>query len=723
MKKNKKKWSLLLVFVLVMTQVLGLTGKVAAQKYADKAYYLVDSLNLENLTRSERQLVDSCLKVYHSSKDDTSKVNAINGIVEESEDENVWPKYNQWVFSFVQEKLATHPSSLITKSLKISMAGALNNIGFLHDNQGDIPLALDYYYKSLKIQEEIGDKSGMANSYNNIGAIYKEQGDIRLALDYYHKSLKIQEEIGDKKGMAYSYNNIGLVHYNQGDITLALDYFHKSLKIREVIGDKSGMANSYNNIGGIHKDQGSLSRQQCNCEDDGGNIPLALDYFHKSLKIREEISDKKGMAGSLANIGSLVLLEGTALGMSEVLVLSAARKNGERGLTIAQEIGFPAVIKLNAALLSKVAIKEGNYKEAFEMRNLEIQMLDSITGKEAIEATVKQQARYEYEKAQAIKDIEHEKQMALSAEREEKQKILSYSAAGASVLLIAFLLFVFNRLKVTRRQKDKIDTQKQEIEKTHEQLSLHHKEIQDSIKYAKRIQEAILPSMSAMHGALKNGFVLYKPKDVVAGDFYWLENVGGQTFFAAADCTGHGVPGAMVSVVCSNALSKALLEEGITNTGKLLDRTREIVIDRLAKSGEEVKDGMDISLCALDFTKNTLQWSGANNPLWILRSGDIIEYKHDKQPIGIHDNATAFTSHDIELQKNDTLYIFTDGYHDQFGGENGKKFRTKQLREKLLAMQGINMEEQKTILNREFDTWKGDLEQVDDVCVIGVHVC
>jgi serine phosphatase RsbU (regulator of sigma subunit) len=177
-------------------------------------------------------------------------------------------------------------------------------------------------------------------------------------------------------------------------------------------------------------------------------------------------------------------------------------------------------------------------------------------------------------------------------------------------------LIVFRALQITKNQKQIIEHQKEIVEEK-------HKEIQDSINYAKRIQDAIMPSLEDMQMALKNGFILYQPKDVVAGDFFWMEKINNVVYFAAADCTGHGVPGAMVSVVCSNALTKALLEEGIRETGKLLDRTRELVIERFAKSGDEVKDGMDISLCALNVETNELQWSGANNPLWIIRNNTI----------------------------------------------------------------------------------------------------
>ena len=208
----------------------------------------------------------------------------------------------------------------------------------------------------------------------------------------------------------------------------------------------------------------------------------------------------------------------------------------------------------------------------------------------------------------------------------------------------------------------------------------------------------------------------------IASDFTNLRN--DVVYYAAADCTGHGVPGAMVSVVCSNALTKSLLEEGIKDTGKLLDRTREIVIDRLAKSGEEVKDGMDISLCALNMKTKELKWAGANNPLWILRKGadEFEETKADKQPIGKYAELKPFTEHTIQLNEGDTIYTFTDGYQDQFGGPKGKKFKAKQFKQILLDNQHLSLDEQHKLLVSKFREWQGDQEQVDDVCVIGVRV-
>ncbi len=307
--------------------------------------------------------------------------------------------------------------------------------------------------------------------------------------------------------------------------------------------------------------------------------------------------------------------------------------------------------------------------------------------------------------------------------------------------MMLFYLFYRLRTETLRKRQAELEKmveirtfevvqEKKEVERQKHLVDEKNKEITDSITYAKRIQEAILPSRYSLAENLQNGFILFKPKDIVSGDFYWLEKQQEQLFFAAADCTGHGVPGAMVSVVCANSLSKALLEENITDPGKLLDRTRELVVQRFEKSGEDVKDGMDISLCSLQFSENSkssksfasLQWAGANNPLWIVRNHELIEYKANKQPIGKVDSPQAFTTHTIELQKEDTIYIFTDGFADQFGGEKGKKLMYKPFKNLLMSIQDKNMDEQKELLEQHFENWKGSLEQVDDVCIIGVRI-
>jgi serine phosphatase RsbU (regulator of sigma subunit) len=266
-----------------------------------------------------------------------------------------------------------------------------------------------------------------------------------------------------------------------------------------------------------------------------------------------------------------------------------------------------------------------------------------------------------------------------------------------------------------------------------ELISEKNKEITDSINYAKHIQNAILPSQYFLKENFERSFILYKPKDIVAGDFYWMhvndqrsKDASKLIYFAAADCTGHGVPGAMLSVICSNALNRSVNEFGISDPGKILDKTSELVVEtfgnREKNEALDIKDGMDISLCCINKETNQLFWSGANNPLWIIRNNSIIEYKADKQPIGSIDMPKPFTTHTINLQKDDTVSIFTDGYADQFGGTKGKKFKYSQFKELLLKINDRSSDEQLSLIDSQLESWKGNLEQVDDILIIGVQI-
>jgi serine phosphatase RsbU (regulator of sigma subunit) len=266
------------------------------------------------------------------------------------------------------------------------------------------------------------------------------------------------------------------------------------------------------------------------------------------------------------------------------------------------------------------------------------------------------------------------------------------------------------------------------IKQKSEEIEHKNQEIIDSINYAKRIQEAILLPIPQVKNHLPDSFIIYKPKDIVAGDFYWIEDTAESTLVSVADCTGHGVPGAMVSVVCHNALNSALREFDLTDPGEILDKTRELVTRQFSKSNQDVKDGMDISLAAISKENRngefTLNWAGANNPLWILRHGanEIEEIKPDKQAVGKGDHLRNFTSHSIQLKKGDQVYIFSDGFADQFGGERGKKYKYKPFKDLLLNNSGKSMYDQELAILREFEVWKKDLEQVDDICIIGFRI-
>ena len=295
-------------------------------------------------------------------------------------------------------------------------------------------------------------------------------------------------------------------------------------------------------------------------------------------------------------------------------------------------------------------------------------------------------------------------------------------SALVPLLTIGYVLYTF--LFAQEKAQYLLSLQKLDLKKKREKIELVQKETEDSIYYAKRIQTAILPPNRVIKKALSNSFILYKPKDIVSGDFYWIQTDNNTVFFAVADCTGHGVPGAMISVVCMNALNRSIKEFNISDPAEILDKTRNLIISKFNKSSEKIKDGMDISICALDTENNILNWAGANNPLWVVRSEnqELKATPPNKQPVGEHSFKEPFTSHSIQLYKNDMIYIATDGFADQFGGKQGKKYKTVQLKNKLIELSEKPLNSQQELLDLEFETWKGELDQLDDVCIMGVRV-
>ena len=329
--------------------------------------------------------------------------------------------------------------------------------------------------------------------------------------------------------------------------------------------------------------------------------------------------------------------------------------------------------------------------------------------------------------------------------------IILAAIVGTIIVLAVMRLRTRKLIKKNAVLENIIFDRTKEIRHQAEELTLKNKEVTDSILYSKRIQGSILPGKEKMDKYLGKHFIFYKPKDIVSGDFYWIDcalNNKNRIFFAAADCTGHGVPGAMVSLICTRALNASLRENLLNNTNEILDSTNKIVVDAFTdyESGEIIKDGMDISLCCLDYSDENaiqFQFSGAQNPVWIVRAEEepnlvidgskiapnislngmkLFELKGSKQPVGYFEDAKPFEIETAELSKGDRLYLFTDGFADQFGGEKGKKFKYKTLKELILKVQDSSIEDQRELLKIAFYDWKQDIEQVDDICLMGVEV-
>lgn len=592
---------------------------------------------------------------------------------------------------------------------KASLAVTFNNIGYVYELQGLVEKALECYFKSLKLHEELNHKLELASCYNNIGSLFDELGDHVSALEYYKKSLAIKEVINDKKGIATVLNNIGLVYYNQNDLTKAMDYYNRSLLINEELKNTVGISISLDNVGGIYQIKGDLS--------------WALFYFNKSLALQEIDKNYDGQIVSHTSIGEVYFAKKD---------YNKAKEHTLIALKYSLEYGYVDQIRLSANRLYSIYMKQKQFEKAIEMRNLEIQMRDSVINEKTKKASLKSQIRYEYEK-KAIEDsllvVEEKKLTTLQLKQEKTQRFALYIGLGLSLIFIGF---VFNRFKVTQRQKNIIELKEQETKKQNiiitqqkELVEEKQNEISDSINYAKRIQTSFLANEMEFKDHFKDYFILFKPKDVVSGDFYWATSIESKLFICVADSTGHGIPGAFMSLLNISLLNESVLSRNYTSTVDILNFIRNILILGLKpdETGQGGNDGMDCSLIIIDFKTLEMEFSGANNPLWIIRQNNIIELKADKMPVGRSPKENvSFSSQRFQLQTNDLLFGFTDGFPDQFGGPKGKKFKYKQLEELLLSISNEPMEIQKQKLEEIFENWRGTLDQVDDVCIIGMRV-
>ena len=374
--------------------------------------------------------------------------------------------------------------------------------------------------------------------------------------------------------------------------------------------------------------------------------------------------------------------------------------------------------------------QNGEFEKAAHNYRLYLEYTDSVhrsiqdLSRETSTAQLSSQISLEKERAEK----EQEELNALAQKEKENLRTIIYSAVSIAILIFVFLAIMYRRFKVAAKQKKLIESQKKMVETAYNELDKKNQEIMDSINYARRIQSAILPPNSIVQEYLPNSFIVYLPKDIVAGDFYWLEHKNDKTLFAAADCTGHGVPCAMVSVVCNNGLNRSVREHNITEPGEILNKTREIVMAEFEKSEEEVNDGMDIALVSLgkvnEDGSRELEYAGAHNPLYIFRNGsnELEELKADKQPIGKFFHQEPYTTHRTTVNSGDMLYVFSDGFSDQFGGTKGKKYYAANFQKFLLRIKDDPLEAQKEKIIEEFKQWKGMGEQIDDVCIIGVRI-
>ncbi|HSY75743.1 MAG TPA: tetratricopeptide repeat protein, partial [Bacteroidia bacterium] len=585
------------------------------------------------------------------------------------------------------------------------IAAAYRILGIINYSQSNYPKALDYDLKALTADKGVGDKKSTANDLGNIGSIYYIIGNSAKALDFGKQAMDLDREIGNQNGVAANLGNMGNILMEQAAVISdkkasdsmyrsALTYEFEALKIEDQLKNNNVVAYILSCIGTIYLYQ--------------ANYPEALEYNYKALGIDREIGNNVGLTQDLLVIGESYLKANNK---------KQARLYIDSSINFSKNIGEKDILKNAYKSLSELDSAESDYKAGWDDYRKYISYRDSLVNEANTKKTVQAEMNYEFDQKQLVEKAQRDKEQAIAEQERKRRDILLYSFMVGFALMLTLAFIIYQGYKQKRRDNLIIKDEKREVERQKILVEEKNKEVLDSIMYAKYLQDAILPTLSSIKQCLPESFVLYKPKDIVAGDFYWLERTESEILIAAADCTGHGVPGALVSVVCSNALNSAVKEFKITEPGKILDKVRELVVETFEKSENNVQDGMDISLASLIPGKGGMQvqWSGAFNPLWYLQNGELKEVIADKQPVGKFESQSRFTTHTLYLKKGDCMYLFTDGYADQFGGPKGKKFKYKQLSDMLKVIGDKPMEVQRQILEDSLKEWKGELTQMDDI--------
>ena len=592
---------------------------------------------------------------------------------------------------------------------KIGNARFLGSIGLNYDIQGNFSKALDYYFKALKVKEELGDKNSIASTYCSIGIIYNELGDLRKALDYYSKALKITEQLGDKVGIARNQGNIGNVYRDQKNYPQALNCFLKSLEMSQGLGNKGLITVALGNIGTVLGEQANEATLHHNFDESSLLNIKALDYYFKALKIAEESKNKTMIATTLGNIGSLYRVTKKYKEAEEYI---------KKALVVATQINALNLIEGNQQSLSDLYEQTNQPVKALEHYKKYIAAKDSIFNEENTKKNVRSEMNFEFEKKQAIEKSEQEKQNAITQQEKQKQKIILTLVSCFLLLVAIFASFMFNRWRVTQKQKLIIEKQKEKIV--------------DSITYAQLIQQSILLEESEIQKLLPDSFVYFQPKDIVSGDFYWCSKVNNKVILAAVDCTGHGVPGAFMSMIGNTLLNQIVNEKQISTPSEILKQLNIGITEALhqKKEGALSHDGMDIALCCIDYSTDQIQYAGAQNPLYIVADNEITVINADIYSIGGDKlllkkkkiTKIEYTNHVIPIKKDMSIFLFSDGYTDQFGGRERKKFGTQKFKELLLNNQQWSMQKQKELIIKAHLDWKGSTTQIDDILVIGIKL-
>jgi serine phosphatase RsbU (regulator of sigma subunit) len=580
---------------------------------------------------------------------------------------------------------------------------ALNNLGIIEKQRGNYGRSLEYYFQSLEPLDKVKDKADIARVYTNIGIVYKHLKNYEKAIEYQKMCIELYSQLKDTLKIAKALSNLGVVYREQGKLDEAKEILKEALQyIVRKGGEKQSRGTLYESLGNIS----ALQKDH----------HMAQDYYQKAREIYEDLGNTEMVATCLANEAKLFI---------EMNNFPKAKLKIDEAYKIAVNLHlFKSMLDMFKTYAQYyTAVKD--YKTAYTYLEKFQKLNDSVFTSGLSMQISDMEKKLMNEKKQREIDVLKNNE-TLRASELKKQKLITYGLSIFVVIIIVLSFFIYKNLREKKKANILLERKNTEIASQKLIIEEKNKDIIDSIKYAERLQKTILPPMKIINEIVPDSFVFFKPKDIVSGDFYWIERTKDGILFAVIDCTGHGVPGAMMSLVGNNLLNKIVKEKGITSPQRILNELVTELFLALRQDADEIKanDGMDLTVCLFHPEQNKLTYAGAFNPVLIARNNEIVELKTDKFSIGkyAYEHKFTYKEQSFDLQKNDVVYLSTDGYSDQFGGDKGKKLMRKNFYLLLQKISHLPKEQQILKIEENFNNWKGEYEQLDDITVFGFRV-
>jgi serine phosphatase RsbU (regulator of sigma subunit) len=718
-----------------------LVSKTYAQ-FLDKKFYLLDSIHPDSVSKNDKAILDTYLKNYQTVSSDTARLHQLSIITENVFNDALWPRYNALLLNESRRLQQKYINDTIMFKACLAMEGnALNNVGYYYTNiLNDSKTALTYYLKSAAIQNRCNEYKQLVNVYSNIANTYQNTGELIKAFAYFKKAEQLEPLVKDKAIFTAPLNNVAQLYLYINDTANCLLNLKKCLALILKTEDKSIKAHILHNIGILSYKKGDRT---------------GIESMKKALRLREEIGDKKGMSQSYLSLSTYYLSQNrpdlSKENLDKAYAFMGIIKNTTREALFYSNSAsyFNHLGDHKKALMFEekaMEVYQSNRIFTFDMltcirqfivycnlnKGSEQKKLKAYELKAELETrlnkdnTQKTMMKQDFAKHMEIQEAEFKAAQIIKEEKNKaEKKRQKYIIIGTAIILFIALFFSFFLFRAFKRiQKNNliISNQKQEVEKQKHIIEEKHKDITDSIAYAHRIQSSLIPSLEKINHFYPSLSILFQPRDVVSGDFYWYVKQEKYHVFALADCTGHGVPGAFMSIIGLNLLNTFVNEKNLQTPNDVLTHLKSGVISSLNANSSELdkRDGMDLAL--VYFNAHELLFSGANQSIYVLRNKELTEYKGNRQPIGLSEKEEAFITTTIALQKNDRIFLLSDGLPDQFGGGDGKKLKIKKLKDWFIETAHLSLHQQKQVIAEELNKFKGAYEQTDDITLAIIEI-